>query len=108
MTHPTASATTGSRPAWLEEAPADLKPLLEIGFEKYGDDPAAIATWITKLHDYKQFWNLVESQLDALEDRYARDVGLQAQIAESRAHPEHRVPRPARRTGEGRVRPGRG
>lgn len=98
MTHQPAAATTGSRPAWLEEAPADLLPLLEVGFEKFGDDPAAIAAWITRLHDYKQFWNLVESQPDALEERYGRDAALQGQIAEARAHPERRVPRPARRT----------
>lgn len=72
------AATNGSRPAWL--------------------DPRAIAAWIGKLHDYKQFWNLVEAQPDALEDRYARDGGLQSQIAEARAHPERRVPRPARRS----------
>lgn len=92
------AVTEGARPAWLEDAPDDLKPVLTIGFEKYGDDPAAVAAWIGKLHDYKQFWKLVESQPDALEDRYARDTGLQSQIAEARAHPERRVPRPARRS----------
>lgn len=91
------AATSGLRPDWLEEAPPDLKPVLEIGFAKFGDDPAAIAAWIRKLHDYKQFWSLVAGQ-EALEDRYDRDSGLQAQIAEARAHPERRVPRPARRT----------
>ena len=55
------AATVGLRPEWLENAPADLKPVLEIGFEKYGDDPGAIADWIGKLHDYKRFWNLVEA-----------------------------------------------
>ena len=98
MTRQTAAATTGSRPAWLEEAPADLKPLLEVGFEKFGDDPAAIAAWIMRLHDYKQFWNLVESQPDSLEERYGRDARLKAQIADARAHPERRVARPARLT----------
>lgn len=86
------------RPVWLDDAPADLRPVLEIGFEKYGDDPVAIAAWIGALHDYKQFWNLVEAQADSLETRYANDETLQAQIAEARAHPERRVPRPARRT----------
>lgn len=90
--------TSTPRPAWLEDAPAELKPLLEIGFEKYGDDPAAIAAWIGKLDDYQQFWNLVEAEPGSLEERYASDEALQAQVAEGRAHPEHRVPRPARRT----------
>lgn len=88
----------GSRPAWLENAPADVKPVLEIGFEKYGDDPSAIAAWIRKLHDYRQFWKLVGDQPDSLEERYGRDAALQAQIAEARAHPELRVSRPPRRT----------
>jgi hypothetical protein len=92
------AATDGLRPEWLESAPADLKPVLELGFEKYGDDPGAIADWIGKLHDYKRFWNLVEGQPEAVEERYANDGGLQAQIAEARAHPERRVPRPARRS----------
>jgi len=92
------AATVGLRPEWLENAPADLKPVLEIGFEKYGDDPGAIAEWIGTLHDYKRFWNLVEGQPDAIDERYASDEGLQAQIAEARAHPERRVPRPARRS----------
>ena len=98
MTHWSAAAATGSRPAWLEEAPSDLKPLLEMGFGKFGDDPAAIAAWITRLHDYKQFWSLVDGQPDDLEDRYARDDGLRVQISQARACPERRVPRPARRT----------
>jgi hypothetical protein len=33
---------------------------------------------------------------DAIDERYASDEGLQ--IAEARAHPERRVPRPARRS----------
>ena len=93
-----AASVSASRPSWLRDAPADLRPLLQIGFEKYGDDPAAIASWVGKLHDYKQFWNLVEAKDDSLEERYARDEALQAQVAEARAHPERRLPRPARRT----------
>lgn len=100
MTRATESvaATDGLRPEWLENAPGDLKPVLEIGFEKYGDDPGAIAGWLGRLHDYKRFWNLVEGQPDALAERYASDEGLQAQVAEARAHPDRRVPRPARRS----------
>lgn len=100
MTHATEAPaeTGGAQPAWLENAPTDLKPVLQIGFEKYGDDPGAIAAWIRRLHDYRQFWNLVEDQPDHLEERYGRDAALQAQITEARAHPERRVPRPARRT----------
>lgn len=92
------AATAGARPDWLENAPLDLKPLLEVGFEKYGDEPAAIAEWVGRLHDYKQFWSLVGGGSDALQERYARDGSLQSQIAEGRAHPERRVPRPDRRT----------
>lgn len=100
MTRPTrAAASLGPpRPAWLEEAPPELKALLEIGYERFGDDPAAIAEWIGKLREYKQFWNLVESDEGSLEERYASDEALQAQIAEARAHPDRRVPRPSRRT----------
>jgi hypothetical protein len=100
MTHATEvpAETEGSRPAWLENAPADLKPLLEIGFQKFGDNPSAIAAWIRTLHDYRQFWDLVQGQPPDLENRYVSDEGLQTQIAEARAHPERRVPRPARRS----------
>jgi hypothetical protein len=75
-----------------------LRALLAIGFEQYGDDPAAIAAWIDKLHDYKQFWSLVQDPSQGLMDRYARDEVLQAQITQAHAHPERRTPRPTRRS----------
>lgn len=86
------------RPGWLQDAPADLRLILEVGFEKFGDDPPAIATWLGRLHDYKQFWSIVEADAADLEQRYQHDAALQEQVAEGRAHPEHRVPRPTRRT----------
>lgn len=97
-THATTVTRRRGRPNWLTGAPKELRPILEIGYEKFGDDPAAIAAWIGRLHDYKQFWNIVEAEPADLEERYARDEQLQAQISEGRAHPEKRVARPSRRT----------
>lgn len=87
------------RPAWLEQAPDELRPILQIGFDMFGDDPPAIADWLSKLHDYKQFWNIVEQQAPSeVLTRYAEAAALRERIAYDRQHPELRTARPPRRT----------
>lgn len=93
----TQTAASG-RPAWLNNAPAELKPILEIGYDKYGDDPPAIAEWLQRVRNYKGFWDIVEAQADDVLARIDRDEVLQARLAHARAHPENRLARPNRRT----------
>ena len=96
-TQRTASPT--AQPAWLRDAPSELRAIFEIGYEKFGDDPAAIADWLVKLQDYRQFWTLVEaSSSDDTLARYEEAHSLRRRIAVARTHPELRSPRPPRRT----------
>lgn len=96
---PSGGRAAAAHPAWLEQAPDELRAVLQIGFERFGDDPVAIAGWLSALHDYRVFWDLVERQSphDVL-TAYAGATTLRGRIAEARQHPERRVARPPRRT----------
>lgn len=40
------------KPEWLTQAPLELRSRLEMGYEKFGDDPERISEWLTRLALY--------------------------------------------------------